>query len=91
MNNLSGKIYYIYLTFINHPEIFIIDIFFLYKVEQQQWKATANLYFLSADVTAASQADIEPCGELRICLVGSLADDAETLEAAQVSHENKRS
>lgn len=44
---------------------------------------TQTCFVLNADVTAASQADIEPCGELRICLVGSLADDAETVEAAQ--------
>lgn len=44
---------------------------------------TQTCFVLNADVTAASQADIEPCGELRICLVGSLADDTETVEAAQ--------
>ena len=38
---------------------------------------------ISTDVTVASQ-DIEPCGDPRICLVGSLADDAETVEAAKV-------
>ncbi|XP_063843442.1 protein ECT2-like isoform X4 [Scylla paramamosain] len=34
------------------------------------------------NVTVVSQ-DIEPCGDPRICLVGSLADDAETVEAAK--------
>uniref|UniRef100_A0A0P4VR06 BRCT domain-containing protein n=2 Tax=Scylla olivacea TaxID=85551 RepID=A0A0P4VR06_SCYOL len=34
------------------------------------------------DVTVASQ-DIELCGDPRICLVGSLADDTETVEAAK--------
>ena len=40
---------------------------------------------VSTDVTVASQADIEPCGDPRICLVGSLADDAEAVEATKVS------
>lgn len=50
------------------------------------WKSELLMcYCVSADVTVASQAEIEPCGDPRICLVGSLADDAETIEAAKVS------
>lgn len=48
-------------------------------------------FCITADVTAASQADIEQCGDPRICLVGSLADDVETVAAAQVNHEDERS
>ncbi|KAK4293207.1 hypothetical protein Pmani_034076 [Petrolisthes manimaculis] len=36
-----------------------------------------------ADVTAASHFDVEASGDPRLCLVGSLVDDVETLEAAK--------
>lgn len=38
----------------------------------------------SADVTSVSQAEGESSADPRVCLVGSLAEDVETLEAAKV-------
>ncbi|KAG0717993.1 Protein ECT2 [Chionoecetes opilio] len=46
-------------------------------------KEDRRVLFYVLHVTVASQADIEACGDPRICLVGSLADDAETIEAAK--------
>lgn len=37
-----------------------------------------------ADVTAASHLDVEASGDPRLCLIGSLVDDAEAVEAAKV-------
>ncbi|KAK7066443.1 Protein T2, partial [Halocaridina rubra] len=38
---------------------------------------------LNADSMSVSRADVEPCGDPRICLVGSLSEDPECLEAAE--------
>lgn len=35
-------------------------------------------------MTAASHLDVEASGDPRLCLVGSLVDDAEAVEAAKV-------